>query len=80
MLGALESDQNVREVLDDVVWRHRGKQIAPKTVTQKAYVDAICRCTVTFGIGPAGTGKTYLAWPSPATVALQSRQVAAKRR
>ena len=48
-------------VFDDVVWRHRGKKIAPKTVTQKQYVDAIRKCTVTFGIGPAGTGKTYLA-------------------
>ncbi len=75
VLGALESDQKVREVLDDVVWRHRGKQIAPKTVTQKAYVDAIRRCTVTFGIGPAGTGKTYLAM-ALAVAALQARQVA----
>ncbi len=74
IVGALGSDQNVREVLDDVVWRHRGKQIAPKTVTQKAYVDAIRRCTVTFGIGPAGTGKTYLAM-ALAVAALQARQV-----
>jgi len=75
VLGARGSDQNVREALDDVVWRHRGKQIAPKTVTQKAYVDAIRRCTVTFGIGPAGTGKTYLAM-ALAVAALQARQVA----
>jgi phosphate starvation-inducible PhoH-like protein len=75
VIGARGSDQNVREVLDDVVWRHRGKQIAPKTVTQKAYVDAIRRCTVTFGIGPAGTGKTYLAM-ALAVAALQARQVA----
>ncbi len=75
VIGARGSDQNVREVLDDVVWRHRGKQIAPKTVTQKAYVDAIRRCTVTFGIGPAGTGKTYLAM-ALAVAALQERQVA----
>jgi len=75
ILGARGSDQKVREVLDDVVWRHRGKQIAPKTVTQKAYVDAIRRCTVTFGIGPAGTGKTYLAM-ALAVAALQARQVA----
>jgi phosphate starvation-inducible PhoH-like protein len=61
VLGALESNHDVREVFEDVVWRHRGKQIAPKTVTQKAYVDAIRTKTVTFGIGPAGTGKTYLA-------------------
>src|SRR5579864_1965081 len=75
VFGALDSEQRVAEVLDDVVWRHRGKQIAPKTVTQKAYVDAIRRCTVSFGIGPAGTGKTYLAM-ALAVAALQARQVA----
>jgi phosphate starvation-inducible PhoH-like protein len=75
VLGALEADQDVREVFEDVVWRHRGKRIAPKTVTQKAYVDAIRRCTVTFGIGPAGTGKTYLAM-ALAVAALNERQVA----
>jgi phosphate starvation-inducible PhoH-like protein len=75
VLGALEADQDVRDVFDDVVWRHRGKQIAPKTVTQKAYVDAIRKCTITFGIGPAGTGKTYLAM-ALAVAALHERQVA----
>jgi phosphate starvation-inducible PhoH-like protein len=75
VLGALEAEQDVRDVFDDVVWRHRGKQIAPKTVTQKAYVDAIRRGTITFGIGPAGTGKTYLAM-ALAVAALQDRQVA----
>src|SRR5262249_41707678 len=73
VLGALESEQDVRDVFDTVVWRHRGKKIAPKTVTQKAYVDAIRNCTVTFGIGPAGTGKTYLAM-ALAVAALQERQ------
>src|SRR4051794_8459462 len=75
VLGALEADQDVRDVFEHVVWRHRGKQIAPKTVTQKAYVDAIRSRTVTFGIGPAGTGKTYLAM-ALAVAALQERQVA----
>jgi phosphate starvation-inducible PhoH-like protein len=65
----------VQDVFGDVVWRHRGKQITPKTVTQKQYVDAIRNCTVTFGIGPAGTGKTYLAM-ALAVAALQERQVA----
>jgi phosphate starvation-inducible PhoH-like protein len=75
VLGALDAEEDVRAVFDDVVWRHRGKTIAPKTVTQKAYVDAIRRRTITFGIGPAGTGKTYLAM-ALAVAALQERQVA----
>ena len=74
VLGAMDQGEDVREVFDDVVWRHRGKRIAPKTVMQKRYVDAIRRHTVTFGIGPAGTGKTYLAM-ALAVAALQERQV-----
>ena len=75
VLNALDQAENVQDVFGDVVWRHRGKQITPKTVTQKRYVDAIRTCTVTFGIGPAGTGKTYLAM-ALAVAALQDRQVA----
>jgi phosphate starvation-inducible PhoH-like protein len=45
----------------DVILTHKGRAIRPKTAGQKRYVDAIRRNTVTFGIGPAGTGKTYLA-------------------
>ncbi len=52
----------------------RGKQIKCKTVGQKAYVDAIKRDTVVFGVGPAGTGKTYLA-VCMAVAAFKSRQV-----
>jgi len=74
VLGALESETDVREVFEHVVWRHRGKRIAPKTVMQKRYVDAIRRSTVTFGIGPAGTGKTYLAM-ALAVSALHEREV-----
>jgi phosphate starvation-inducible protein PhoH and related proteins len=74
VLGALDQAEDIREVFDDVVWRHRGKNIAPKTVTQKHYVDAIRRQTVTFAIGPAGTGKTYLAM-ALAVHALSERQV-----
>jgi phosphate starvation-inducible protein PhoH and related proteins len=74
VIGALDQVDDVREVFEDVVWRHRGKKIAPKTVTQKRYVDAIRDCTVTFGIGPAGTGKTYLAM-ALAVSALSDRQV-----
>jgi len=74
VVAALDQAENIREVFDDVVWRHRGKKIAPKTVTQKRYVDAIRTCTVTFGIGPAGTGKTYLAM-ALAVAALAEKQV-----
>jgi phosphate starvation-inducible protein PhoH and related proteins len=74
VLGALDEAHDIREVFEDVVWRHRGKKIAPKTVTQKHYVDEIRHCTVTFGIGPAGTGKTYLAM-ALAVAALQEREV-----
>jgi phosphate starvation-inducible protein PhoH and related proteins len=75
VVKALDQAASVQDVFGDVVWRHRGKQITPKTVTQKRYVDAIRNCTVTFGIGPAGTGKTYLAM-ALAVAALQERQVA----
>ena len=75
VVAALDQAEDIREVFDDVVWRHRGKKIAPKTVTQKRYVDSIRNCTVTFGIGPAGTGKTYLAM-ALAVAALAEKQVA----
>jgi phosphate starvation-inducible PhoH-like protein len=74
VLGALATDTDVTEVFDHVVWRHRGKRIAPKTVMQRRYVDAIRRSTMTFGIGPAGTGKTYLAM-ALAVAALHEREV-----
>jgi phosphate starvation-inducible PhoH-like protein len=74
VLGALDQVDDVRQVFEDVVWRHRGKKIAPKTVGQKRYVDAIRGNTVTFAIGPAGTGKTYLAM-ALAVAALADKQV-----
>src|SRR5262249_60301997 len=74
VLSALEQTEDIREVFDDVVWRHRGKKIAPKTVTQKRYVDSIRNHTVTFGIGPAATGKADLAM-ALAGRALSDRQV-----
>ena len=74
VVRALDQAEDIRDVFEDVVWRHRGKKIAPKTVTQKRYVDAIRGHTVTFGIGPAGTGKTYLAM-ALAVAALADRQV-----
>ncbi len=74
VVRALDQSGDLREVFEDVVWRHRGKKIAPKTVTQKNYVDAIRDHTVTFAIGPAGTGKTYLAM-ALAVAALSERLV-----
>jgi phosphate starvation-inducible protein PhoH and related proteins len=74
VIGALDQAHDVRELFEDVVWRHRGKKIAPKTVNQKHYVDAIRQHTVTFAIGPAGTGKTYLAM-ALAVRALSEREV-----
>ncbi len=62
------------EVLGDVLLTGRGRGISPKTLGQKRYVDAIRRSTVTFAIGPAGTGKTYLA-VATAVRALQEKQV-----
>jgi phosphate starvation-inducible PhoH-like protein len=59
--GALDAHQSPAGVLEDVVWRHRSLRVAPKTVNQKRYVDGIRQSTITFGVGPAGTGKTFLA-------------------
>ncbi len=59
--GALDAHESPARVLEDVVWRHRGLSVAPKTVNQKRYIDSIRSSTVTFGVGPAGTGKTFLA-------------------
>jgi len=61
-------------VLGDVILSVRGRTIAPKTLGQKRYVDAIRESTVSFSIGPAGTGKTYLA-VATAVKALQDREV-----
>jgi len=62
------------EVLSDVLVTHRGRVVRPKTLGQKRYLDAIRANTVTFGIGPAGTGKTYLAMGA-AVQALRAKQV-----
>ncbi len=72
--GAMEGDRDAREVLDDVVWRYRGTVIRPRTLNQKRYVDAIRSHTMTFGLGPAGNGKTYLAM-ALAVHALEEREV-----
>jgi phosphate starvation-inducible PhoH-like protein len=72
--SAIDGAVPATEVLDDVIWRHRATRVAPKTVNQKRYTDAIKRSTVTFGIGPAGTGKTFLA-VAMAAAALARKEV-----
>jgi phosphate starvation-inducible protein PhoH and related proteins len=69
-----EAQARPSEVFRDVLLSVRGRNLAPKTLGQKRYVDAIRRATVTFSIGPAGTGKTYLA-VATAVKALQERDV-----
>jgi phosphate starvation-inducible PhoH-like protein len=71
---ALDHHESPSRILEDVVWRHRGKRVAPKTVNQKRYVDAIRSQTITVGIGPAGTGKSFLA-VAMAVAALSRREV-----
>ncbi|WP_129338393.1 PhoH family protein [Cellulomonas endophytica] len=75
-VGMLTAGAQARpaDVLTFNILTARGRTIRPKTAGQKEYVDAIDRHTVTFGIGPAGTGKTYLAM-AKAVQALQARRV-----
>ena len=70
----IDERESPAQVLEDVVWRHRNLKVAPKSVNQKRYVDAIRRSTITFGVGPAGTGKTFLAI-AMAVAALSRREV-----
>ena len=72
--NALDQHESPARILEDVVWRHRNTKVAPKTVNQKRYVDCIRNSTITFGIGPAGTGKTFLA-VALAAAALSRREV-----
>lgn len=67
-------DESPAEVLTLDILSRRGKTIRPKTLNQKRYVDAIDAKTIVFGVGPAGTGKTYLAM-AKAVSALQTKQV-----
>ena len=75
-VGMLRSGTAERpaEVLSFNILSRRGRAIRPKTVNQKRYVDAIDENTITFGVGPAGTGKTYLAM-AKAVQALQNKEV-----
>ena len=75
-IGMLRSQTSERpaDVLTMNIVSNRGRTIRPKTLNQKHYVDAIDKHTIVFGIGPAGTGKTYLAM-AKAVAALQAKQV-----
>lgn len=73
MLSA-ETGESPADVLSLDIVSRRGRTIRPKTLNQKRYVDAIDNNTVVFGIGPAGTGKTYLAM-AKAVQALQAKEV-----
>ncbi|NJP42138.1 PhoH family protein [Actinacidiphila epipremni] len=72
--AAGEDAETPAQVLTQNILSSRGRTIRPKTLNQKRYVDAIDKHTIVFGIGPAGTGKTYLAM-AKAVQALQSKQV-----
>jgi phosphate starvation-inducible PhoH-like protein len=74
--GMLRESEDVRpaDVLTANILSSRGRTIRPKTLNQKRYVDAIDAHTIVFGIGPAGTGKTYLA-VAKAVQALQNKEV-----
>lgn len=74
LLSMLTSSLSSPAAISQNILSSRGKSIRPKTVNQKSYVDAIDASTVIFGIGPAGTGKTYLAM-AKAVQALQSKEV-----
>lgn len=69
-----EAPGSVTNILGEEIISRRGKVIRPKTAGQRAYVDAIDDNTITFGIGPAGSGKTYLA-VAKAVQALQNKEV-----
>ncbi len=71
---ASNTDERPAEILTLNILSRRGRTIRPKTLGQKRYVDAIDGHTIVFGIGPAGTGKTYLAM-AKAVQALQAKQV-----
>jgi phosphate starvation-inducible protein PhoH and related proteins len=75
-IDMVRGDEEVRpsDVFGDGVLSVRGRSIKPKTVGQKKYVDAIRSNTIVFGVGPAGTGKTYLAM-AVAVQALLTKQV-----
>ena len=73
-ISLMKSGTRPSELMTANILSSRGKTIRPKTLNQKKYVEAIDKNTIVFGIGPAGTGKTYLA-VAKAIQALQAKQV-----
>ncbi|MBA3289351.1 MAG: PhoH family protein [Acidimicrobiia bacterium] len=75
VIGMVDADERPSEVLThDVLRGARGRQVRPKSAGQKRYIDAIAQNVITFGIGPAGTGKSWLA-VAMALKALQAKEV-----
>ena len=74
-IDMLRADESPSRVLsDDILRATKGRSVRPKTAGQKRYIDAIRENVITFGIGPAGTGKSWLA-VAMAVQALQTKQV-----
>lgn len=72
---SIEADANLADIFMDTVYvSFKKKVIAPKSIAQKRYIDAIRKFDIVFGIGPAGTGKTYLAM-AMAVAALSRKEV-----
>lgn len=69
-----DDEYSPRALREDILLTYRGRAVRPKTAGQKRYVDAIRANTITFGVGPAGTGKTYLAM-AMAVAALKRKEV-----
>jgi len=75
IIGMVDDNERPSEILtQDVLRGAKGRQIRPKSAGQKRYIDAIAENVITFGIGPAGTGKSWLA-VAMAVKALQAKQV-----
>ena len=75
VIGMVDDDERPSEILtQDVLRGAKGRQIRPKSAGQKRYIDAIAENVITFGIGPAGTGKSWLA-VAMAVQALQAKEV-----
>ena len=81
IVDMVRADERPSEILTHEVLRgHKGRQVKPKTAGQKRYVDAMSKNVITFGIGPAGTGKTYLAVAMAVLRSLPPRSWASRMR